>query len=230
MRAREGARDARVIDAARARLAIAEGDFASALDLVGDGVLGALALAHLGRRDEAARVADAALAEAEQLGAPAQVAAALHARAVAEPDAKRRIALCERGLALEPGGLEAVRLRLELGAALAYVGRRVEARDALRPALADGDAFGATPLSERARRELVATGLRPRQAAIEGTAALTPRQRQICELAAVGKGNRVIAHELFLSIKTVETHLAAGYRKLGVNTRAELAAELAQAA
>ena len=65
---------------------------------------------------------------------------------------------------------------------------------------------------------------------LEGTAALTPRQRQICELAAVGKGNRVIAHELFLSIKTVETHLAAGYRKLGVNTRAELAAELAQAA
>ena len=223
VRARGGAR-ARVIDAARARLAIAEGDFASALELVGDGVLGALALAHLGRRDEAARVADAALAEAERLGAPAQVAAALHARAVAEPDAERRIALCERGLALEPGGLEAVRLRLELGAALAYVGRRVEARDALRPALADGDAFGATPLSDRARRELVATGLRPRQAAIEGTAALTPRQRQICELAAVGKGNRVIAHELFLSIKTVETHLAAGYRKLGVNTRAELAA------
>ena len=77
-----------MIDAARARLAIAEGDFASALELVGDGVLGALALAHLGRRDEAARVADAALAEAEQLGAPAQVAAALHARAVAEPDAE----------------------------------------------------------------------------------------------------------------------------------------------
>ena len=191
-------------------------------------MLGALALAHLGRRDEAARVADFALADAEQLGAPAQVAAALHARAVAEPDPERRIALCERGLALEPGGLEAVRLRLELGAALAYVGRRVEARDALRPALADGDAFGAMPLSERARRELVATGLRPRQAALEGTAALTPRQRQICELAAVGKGNRVIAQELFLSIKTVETHLAAGYRKLGVNTRAELAAELAQ--
>ena len=61
----------------------------------------------------------------------------------------------------------------------------------------------------------------------KGTAALTPRQRQICELAAVGKGNRAIAQELFLSIKTVETHLAAGYRKLGVSTRAELAAELA---
>ena len=82
---------------------------------------------------------------------------------------------------------------------------------------------GAVLLAERARRELVATGLRPRQAALEGAAALTPRQRQICELAAAGKGNRAIAQELFLSIKTVETHLAAGYRKLGVSTRAELA-------
>jgi DNA-binding CsgD family transcriptional regulator len=112
--------------------------------------------------------------------------------------------------------------------ALAYLGRRTEARDALRPALADADAVGAVLLAQRARRELVATGLRPRQAAVEGAAALTPRQRQVCELAAAGKGNRQIAQALFLSIKTVETHLAAGYRKLGVNTRAELAARLAE--
>jgi DNA-binding NarL/FixJ family response regulator len=49
----------------------------------------------------------------------------------------------------------------------------------------------------------------------------------VCELAAAGKGNRAIAQELFLSVKTVETHLAAGYRKLGVNARADLAARLA---
>ena len=90
-------------------------------------------------------------------------------------------------------------MRLELGSALAYLGRRVEAREALRPALADADAAGAVLLAQRARRELVATGLRPRQAAIEGAAALTPRQRQICELAAAGKGNRAIAQQLFLS-------------------------------
>ena len=73
----------------------------------------------------------------------------------------------------------------------------------------------------------MATGLRPRQAAIEGEAALTPRQREICALAAAGKGNREIANALFLSIKTVETHLAAGYRKLGINSRAEIGAALA---
>jgi DNA-binding CsgD family transcriptional regulator len=82
------------------------------------------------------------------------------------------------------------------------------------------------PLAARARRELVATGLRPRQAAIEGAAALTPRQREICALAAAGKGNREIAQALFLSIKTVETHLAAGYRKLGISSRDDLATAL----
>src|SRR5262249_2803335 len=128
-----------------------------------------------------------------------------------------------------PALLEAVRVRIELGSTLARMGRRVEARDALRPALADADAVGALLLAQRARRELVAPGLRPRQAALEGAAALTPRQRQICELAAAGKGNRAIAQELFLSIKTVETHLAAAFRKLGISGRDELAAELAPA-
>ncbi|MDA0183876.1 LuxR C-terminal-related transcriptional regulator, partial [Solirubrobacter phytolaccae] len=219
--------DTRALRVARARLALGEGDFERVLVEVSSGHWAALALAHLGRRAEAAAVADVALEAAERFGAPLAIAAALHARAVAEPDPALRAAMCERGLEFAEHGLEAVRLRLELGAALAYLGSRVEARDALRPALADADAAGAVPLSQRARRELVATGLRPRQAALEGAAALTPRQRQICELAAVGKGNRAIAQELFLSIKTVETHLAAGYRKLGVNTRAELAAELA---
>ena len=97
----------------------------------------------------------------------------------------------------------------------------------LRLALADAEAGGAEPLAERVRSELAAVGGRPRPAAAEGTAALTPRQRQICELAADGKGNRAIAQELLLSVKTVETHLAAGYRKLGVSTRAGLAAQLA---
>jgi DNA-binding CsgD family transcriptional regulator len=236
---------------ARARLALAEGDYELAhAEAVKTGTLraaqgrpnpslapwrstAALALAHLGRRDEAANVADAELALAMRFGAPLPIAGAFHARAVAEPDPAARVSLCERALAAVaefPGSLESVRARLELGSALAYLGDRVEARDALRPALADADEAGAVLLAERARRELVATGLRPRNAALEGTAALTPRQRQICELAAVGKGNRAIASELFLSVKTVETHLAAVYRKLGVSTRAGLAAELAAAA
>jgi DNA-binding CsgD family transcriptional regulator len=232
----------------RARLALAEGDYEQALaDAMAAGELreeqgrrnptwtpwrstAARALAHLGRREEAVVLADAELRVSERFGAPVPIVAALHARAVAEADDEVRVALCERALAVAEGTpalLEAVRVRIELGSTLSRLGRRIEARDALRPALADADAVGALLLAQRARRELVATGLRPRQAALEGAAALTPRQRQICELAAGGKGNRAIAQELFLSIKTVETHLAAGFRKLGVSGRDELAAELA---
>jgi DNA-binding CsgD family transcriptional regulator len=233
---------------ARAHLWLAEGDFERAYAEASDaGALregqgrpnptwtpwrstAALALAHLGRREEAAALADAELVMAERFGAPVPIARALHARTVAEADAAARAALCERGLAVAaraPALLESVRLRLELGRSLASMGRRVQAREALRPALSDADAVGAVLLAQRARRELVATGLRPRQAALDGAAALTPRQRQVCELAAAGRANRAIAQELFLSVKTVETHLAAGYRKLGVSTRAELSAALA---
>ena len=225
----DGARDA------RARLWLAIGEYERAhveaceagrqQDWTPWRATAALALAHLGRREEAAVLADEDVARAERFGAPAPLVIALHARALAEPDAEARIALCRRALGVAGGGaavLDAVRVRLELGSTLARLGARVEARDELRPALAEADATGAAPLAERARRELVATGLRPRQAAIEGAAALTPRQRQVCTLAAAGKGNREIAHALFLSVKTVETHLAAGYRKLGVNSRAGL--------
>jgi DNA-binding CsgD family transcriptional regulator len=233
---------------ARARLWLAQGDFERAHDeALAAGALrerqgrrnpswtpwrstAALALAQLGRRAEAAVLADAEAALAERFGAPVPIAHALHARAVAEERDAMRVARCERALGViadVPAVLQRVRLRLELGSTLAHMGRRLEARAALRPALAEADAVGAVLLAHRARRELAATGLRPRQAAIEGVAALTPRQRQVCELAAAGKGNRAIAQELFLSVKTVETHLAAGYRKLGVNARADLAARLA---
>jgi DNA-binding CsgD family transcriptional regulator len=189
-----------------------------------------LALAHLGRRDLAAKLADAELALARRFGAPIPIARALHARAVAEVDDHARLALCEQGLAVLDGQsaiLDSTRLALEFGHTLAYIGRRVQARDALRPALARADAAGAVLLAQRARRELVATGLRPRRAALEGVQALTPRQRQICDQAAAGMSNRAIAQALFLSIKTVETHLASAYRKLGANSRGQLAAKLA---
>ena len=145
---------------ARARLWLAEGDFERALaEASASGALreergrpnptwtpwrstAALALAHLGRRGEAAALADAELALGERFGAPVPIAGALHARAVAEADPDARVALCRRALGVAEGTpalLESVRARLELGSTLRYTGRRVEARDALRPALADAD-------------------------------------------------------------------------------------------
>jgi DNA-binding CsgD family transcriptional regulator len=231
----------------RAVLALAEGDFARAHDdaiqagrlRISQGrpnpvwtpwrATAALALAHRGSQTEAAALAAEELALAQRFGAPPAIMTATHAAAVAEVDDALRLELCEAALARGDGigsALEPSRIRLELGHALTRLGRRVEARRWLQLVLADADRAGATLLAERARRELVATGLRPRRAQTEGVASLTPRQRQIGELAASGTTNRAIAQRLFLSVKTVETHLAAAYEKLGVETREALAGAL----
>jgi DNA-binding CsgD family transcriptional regulator len=227
-------------------LALAEGDFPRAhADAVQAGALrigqgrpnpgwtrwrstAALALAHQGRQHEAAELAAEELALAERFGTTGAILRATHAAAVAEPDAAARLDLCETVLARGGAGsvLELARVRLELGHALTRLGHRVEARPSLQLVLADADHTGATLLAERARRELVASGLRPRRAQRVGVASLTPRQRQVCELAACGTTNRAIAQQLFLSIKTVETHLATAYEKLGIETREALVGAL----
>ena len=127
----------------------------------GWGSTAAVALAHLGRRAEAAKLAEAELARARSFGAPVPIASALAARAVAEPDHRARAGFCVdalRELGDRPAGLQAVRLGLEHGSALARSGHRVQAREALRPALAEADRLGAILLAQRARQELAATG------------------------------------------------------------------------
>lgn len=233
---------------ARARLGFARGDYVTArADAERAGELrerqgrpnptmtpwrstAALALARSGLRDHAAELADTELELAERFGAPLPIITALHARLVAEADPQAQLALCERALAIAaraPSSLDTVRVLLEQGTTLVRLGRKIDARAPLGRALAAADAAGATLVAERARRELVASGLRPRRAQREGVEALTPRQRQIAELAASGTSNRAIAQQLFLSIKTVETHLASVFRKLGVEVRAELVDALA---
>jgi DNA-binding NarL/FixJ family response regulator len=58
---------------------------------------------------------------------------------------------------------------------------------------------------------------------------LTRREREVAEFAARGYANRLIASELGIGERTVETHLAMVYRKLGVKSRTELAALLSSA-
>jgi DNA-binding NarL/FixJ family response regulator len=52
--------------------------------------------------------------------------------------------------------------------------------------------------------------------------ALTPSELRIVRLAAEGRTNREIAHELYVTLKTVEGHLSRAYTKLGIEGRAEL--------
>jgi DNA-binding CsgD family transcriptional regulator len=92
-------------------------------------------------------------------------------------------------------------------------------------------AGGATALHARARTELAATGARPRRdMLLSGPDSLTPSERRIAELAATGHSNREIAQTLFVTEKTVETHLGRAFRKLDISSRRKLPEVLVHAA
>jgi DNA-binding CsgD family transcriptional regulator len=137
----------------------------------------------------------------------------------------RGIELLEEGSALlgaSPARLDLARALLDLGVALRVEGRRAEAREPLRAAVDVARACGATALATRAHEELIAAGARPRRLQFSGLESLTASQRRVAALAARGESNRAIAATLFVTVRTVENHLAAAYLKLGISSRAEL--------
>ena len=69
------------------------------------------------------------------------------------------------------------------------------------------------------REELKATGARPRRAWRTGVEALTPSELRVVRLAAEGRSNREIAHELYVTLKTVEGHLSRAYGSSGSRPR-----------
>ena len=85
-------------------------------------------------------------------------------------------------------------------------------------------------LATRAHEELVAAGARPRRERLSGSEALTPRERQVAQLAARGVRNREIAQRLFITQKTVEWHLGNAFRKLELHSRDSLIGALGDAA
>ena len=82
---------------------------------------------------------------------------------------------------------------------------------------------GATRLAERAYEELQAAGARPRKMLVGGVDALTPSERRVAQMAAEGLSNKEIAQTLFVTVRTVETHLRHTYQKLDVPSREGLA-------
>ncbi|KJC65049.1 LuxR family transcriptional regulator [Agreia bicolorata] len=121
---------------------------------------------------------------------------------------------------------EEARVRLLFGEHLRRGRQRTRAREQLRDAIVVFDAIGAAPWAHRARAELAASGetARPRDGG--SGKALTERERQIATLAAGGASNHEVASRFFLSRKTVEYHLHQVYQKLGIGSRAALAAAL----
>lgn len=127
--------------------------------------------------------------------------------------------------------LEAARAHLLAGRAL-LAGDR-EAGIAELTAAADGAAAcGAQRVEDEARRELRRAGVRlgrggPRAPGGEGLDSLSPRELEISGLVSDGLTNREIGARLFLSEKTVETHLTHVFQKLGLRSRTQVAALLA---
>ncbi len=101
--------------------------------------------------------------------------------------------------------------------------RRVaESRAVLRAAGEAFEALGITTWAERARQELRASGETMRRRAHEARDELTPQEVQIAEMAASGLTNREIGQRLYLSHRTVGSHLYRIFPKLGVSSRADL--------
>jgi DNA-binding NarL/FixJ family response regulator len=126
-----------------------------------------------------------------------------------------------------PALLERAKSMTELGAAMRRAGHRIAARPLLAEALDLAAGCRARPIAERARAELRAAGGRPRRDHRRGVEALTPSELRVARMAADGQTNRQIAHGLYLTTKTVETHLAHAYAKLGISNRGELPNALA---
>jgi DNA-binding CsgD family transcriptional regulator len=118
------------------------------------------------------------------------------------------------------------RLQLAYGAWLRRQRRVAESRAPLRAAREAFDVLGVFPWGERARQELRAAGEASRRRAPEAWDQLTPQELQIAQLAANGLSNREIGQQLYLSHRTVGTHLYRVFPKLGITSRAQLPATL----
>jgi DNA-binding CsgD family transcriptional regulator len=192
----------------------------------------ALGLAALGRTGEAQGLAARELKEAAAFGSSRRHGVALSLCGVLDAGPEGLAWLRDAVAVLEcsPARLEHARALVNLGAGLLARGQRLAAREPLSRGLELAHLCGSAALAEKARAALVASGARPRRAALTGPGALTASERRTARMAADGLGNREIAQALFLSTKTVETQLSRAYEKLGIRSRGELRAALNRAA
>jgi DNA-binding CsgD family transcriptional regulator len=184
------------------------------------------ALVELDRHAEARSVSTQLLGVAKRLEHPWALASAERSRALLRPGSDQ----AARRLRAAAGDFERLGLRFDAARTLLALGRvqrrakqwRV-ARDALADAATSFDRMGSPGWAEVARLEHERVpGRRP-----VTSGELTATERRVVELAAGGLTNKQIATTLFVTVHTVEVHLAHAYAKLGVRSRGQLAARLA---
>jgi ATP/maltotriose-dependent transcriptional regulator MalT len=189
----------------------------------------------VGRHAEAERAAGAAQAWAAAVQLPmaaawADRAAAAVSLSTGDPARAAEQALASVAAAEQVGApIEAALSRTLAGRALAQAGDGDRASEELQRAARQFEAAGALRHRDEAERELRKLGHRihrqTRAGEADGTEleALTARELQLARLVVDRKTNPEIAAELFLSQKTVESHLRNIFRKVGVSSRVDLA-------
>jgi len=193
-----------------------------------------------GRLDDARAILEAAALEVGELGDLATEAACLHdllrlGRAHQVRDRLTRLADCMQGRWVGAFSLHASALAADDADQLLEVSQRFEqigamalateaAQEAADAFARGGDQRAAARLANRAT-ELSAHvdgDVRRSALGLAGADPLTQREREVAELAADGLSSKLIGERLFVSTRTVESHLLRIYAKLGVRTRAEL--------
>jgi DNA-binding CsgD family transcriptional regulator len=185
----------------------------------------ARAMSALGEREAARELAEEGLRDARRWGAGSVIAEALVSLGIVTGG--------ERGLLLlrqavehaqtTPARLVHAATLTELGSLLRRERQPAAAREPLRAGLDLARRCGAVALARRAAGELEATGVKVERYTPIGADSLTPSEHRVAELAMQGMTNREIAATLYVTIKTVESHLRSAYDKLGIGSRQELA-------
>jgi len=191
-------------------------------------VLGARALIGLGDLDGARAIVDEEMSLARALGTHRAIGMTLHTAGLLQRGEARIQTLkhATNELGQSQSRLEYANALYDYGAALRRANRRSEARAPLQAALTIARDARAQPLLERTAQELKATGARVSRPGLTGVNALTASEHRIASMAAAGMRNRDIAQALFVTVKTVETHLGHIYDKLNLTGRTQLTAAL----
>ena len=187
------------------------------------------AMIALGHASEAGPLIDALENNGRRLDRPWMLAAGARCRSMwltAQGDIEAATRMAQQAMAEHdrlPMPFECARTQLLLGQLQRWQGLKKAAIVTLDEALRAFDDMGTPLWANRARAELAATKSTPTQ-----HVRLTPSEQCVAELAASGMTNRDAAAALSISLKTVEANLTRIYRKLGINSRAELGEWMSQ--